>query len=68
MRKEVHIDEGMCDVGYHETPCEIPAETQVEAEGQPSVGVDGSAVSCTQVVVDPFPASWNEPAGLHIEV
>jgi hypothetical protein len=68
MRKEVHTDDGMCDVGHHETPRDIPMETQVEAEGQPSIGVDGSAVSCTQVIVDPFPASRNEPAGVHTEV
>jgi hypothetical protein len=30
--------------------------------------VDGSAVSCTEVVVDPFLASWNELAGVHTEV
>jgi hypothetical protein len=68
MGKEVRSDDGMCDVGHHETPREIPAETQVETEGQPSVGVDGSAVGCTQVVVDPFPASQNEPAGVYTEV
>jgi hypothetical protein len=30
--------------------------------------VNGSAVSCTEVVADPFPASRNEPAGVHSEV
>jgi hypothetical protein len=68
MREEVHAYEGKCDVGHHEPPREIPEETQVEAKRQPSVGVDGSAVICTQVVVDPFLASRNEPAGVHTEV
>jgi hypothetical protein len=54
MGEKVHTDDGMRDVGYDETPREIPAETHVEAEGQPSVGVDGSAVGCAQVVVDPL--------------
>jgi hypothetical protein len=56
------------DVGHHEPPLEIPAETEVEAERQPSAGVDGSADSCTEVVVGPFPASRNEPAGAHTDV
>jgi hypothetical protein len=30
--------------------------------------VDGSAVSSTEVVADPFFASRNEPAGAHAEV
>jgi hypothetical protein len=30
--------------------------------------VDGSAVSCTEVVVVLFPASWNDPAEVHAEV
>jgi hypothetical protein len=68
MRDEVHADGGMCDVGHHEPPREILAETQVEAERQPSVGVDGSAVGCIKVVVDPFMASRNEPTGVHTEV
>jgi hypothetical protein len=29
---------------------------------------DGGAVSRAEVVVDAFPASWNEPAGIHAEV
>jgi hypothetical protein len=68
MREEVDADERLCDVGYHESPREIPAETEVEAERQPSIGVDGSAVSCTKVVFVTFLASWNEPSGVHAEV
>jgi hypothetical protein len=30
--------------------------------------VDGSAVGCTEVVVDPVPAPRNEPKGVHAEV
>jgi hypothetical protein len=30
--------------------------------------VDGSTVSCTEVVVHPFPALRNEPAGVNAEV
>jgi hypothetical protein len=46
----------------------MPASTYVEAERQPSVGVDGSAISSTEVEVDPFLASRNESAGIHAEV
>jgi hypothetical protein len=61
----------MSDVGHHESPCEIPAESQVQAEGPQSVGRDcrdGCTFSCTEVVVDAFLASWKDPAGLHTEV
>jgi hypothetical protein len=68
MGEEVHSIEFLCDVGRYEQPREILAETQVEAEGQPSVNMDGSAVSCAQVVIDPFLASRNEPAGVHTKV
>jgi hypothetical protein len=37
MREEVDSDDGMCDIGHHEPPCEIPALSQVETEGQPYV-------------------------------
>jgi hypothetical protein len=40
----------------------------VEAEGQPSIGADGSAVICMEVTGDLFPASQNEPAGIEAEV
>jgi hypothetical protein len=30
--------------------------------------VDGSAISSTEVVVYPLPASWNDPARIHAEV
>jgi hypothetical protein len=58
----------MRDVGYRESPREIPAEAQIEAERQPSVGVDGSAVSYTQVVVDLFPTLQDEPVGVHTQI
>jgi hypothetical protein len=35
---------------------------------QPFVGVDGSVIGSTEVVVDPFLASRNEPTGVHAEV
>jgi hypothetical protein len=35
---------------------------------QPSISGDGSAISCTVVIVDVVSESWNEPAGLHTEV
>jgi hypothetical protein len=57
-----------CDVGHHESPREIWAQSQVAAERQPSVGGDGSAVSSTEIVVDAFFASRKEPAGLHAKV
>jgi hypothetical protein len=41
MKEEIVADEGMCDVGHHESPCEIPAESKVEAEEQPSVDGGG---------------------------
>jgi hypothetical protein len=65
MREEVHADAGMCDVGHHETPFEIPAQSHVEAAGQPSVCWDGSAVTRTEIVVDAFLASRNEAAGVY---
>jgi hypothetical protein len=54
MGEEADAVEGICDVGHHEPPCEIPAYSQVEAEGQPSIGRDGSAVSHAEVVLDAF--------------
>jgi hypothetical protein len=68
MRREGHADDGMRDVGYHGSPSEIPTEAQVEAERQPSVGVDGSVVSCTQVVIDPFSTSRDQPTGVHTQI
>jgi hypothetical protein len=68
MREEVDANEWMCDVGYHESPCEIPAYSWVEAEGQPSVGGDGSAVSRAEVVVVAYFASRNEPVRVYKEV
>jgi hypothetical protein len=61
MKQEVHANERICDVGHHEPPNEIPAETKVETERQTSVGVDGSTVISTEVVVNPVLASRNEP-------
>jgi hypothetical protein len=58
----------VCNVGHHEPSCEVLAWTQVEAERQPSVGVDGSAISSTVVIVEPFLAPRNEPAWVHAEV
>jgi hypothetical protein len=37
MREEVDASEGLCDIAYHKSPCEIPEYFQVEAEGQPSI-------------------------------
>jgi hypothetical protein len=41
---------------------------QVEAEGQPSVSRDGSAVSRTEVVVNTLPALWDSFSEKHAEV
>jgi hypothetical protein len=30
MGEEVSADEGMCDVGYHESPLEIPMYSQID--------------------------------------
>jgi hypothetical protein len=68
MREEVYTDEGMYDVGHHEPPREIPTYTQIETRRQSSVAVDSSAVSFTEVIVDSFPASRNDPAGVNAEV
>jgi hypothetical protein len=68
MGQEVHADDGMSDVGHHEPPREISAQTQVEAERQPSACVDGSAVSSTEDVVGAFLPSRDESAGVHAEV
>jgi hypothetical protein len=58
----------MCDVGCHESPREIPALFQVKNEGCSNVGGDCSAVNGTEVVVDAFFASRNEPAGVRTKV
>jgi hypothetical protein len=68
MREEFGPDEGLCDVGHHESPRELPALSQVKAEGQPSVGADGSAVSRAEVVVYTLPALWNKLAGVNAKV
>jgi hypothetical protein len=60
MGEEVDANEGVYDVGHHEPLREVLAQSQVEAEGQPSIGGDGSAIILTQVVVDTFLASWNK--------
>lgn len=44
MGEEIDGNEGMCDVGHHESPREISSYSQVQPEGQPSVGGAGSAV------------------------
>jgi hypothetical protein len=49
-------------------PCGAIEKGRFMGSCLPSISVDGSAVGCTQVVVDPFPASRNEPAGVHTEV
>jgi hypothetical protein len=61
-------DDRTSDVGHHESPREIAAESQVEVEGQLSVSVDGGAVGSAEVVTCPFSASWYEFAGEHAEV
>jgi hypothetical protein len=62
MVEELYTNDGVCDIGHDEPPRETPTETQVEAERQPYIGVDGSAISSTEVVVGPFFAALNEPA------
>jgi hypothetical protein len=67
MGQKVHTDDGSCDVDHDEPPREVPAYTEVEAERQPSVGLDVSAIS-TEVVVHALPVSRNEPAWIYAEV
>jgi hypothetical protein len=50
----------LCDVGHDKLLRKIPAWTQVQAERHPSVGVDGGAISSTDVVVHLLLASRNE--------
>jgi hypothetical protein len=70
MEEEVDAYDRTSDVGHHESPREIAAESQVEVEveGQPSVSVDGGAVGSAEVVTCPFSASWYEFAGEHADV
>jgi hypothetical protein len=42
--------------------------SRFEVEGQPSVGVDGSTVACTEVIVGLFSALRNEPVVVAAEV
>jgi hypothetical protein len=58
----------MCDVGHHKPPREILAYSHVEAEGQPSVGGDGSAISRVEVIIYTLLALCFELAGGHAEV
>jgi hypothetical protein len=66
--QEVCSNKRLCDVGHHEAPCELSAQSQVEAKRQPSVGGDGCAVGSTEIVINAFPALWNQLAGEHAEV
>jgi hypothetical protein len=68
MGEEIDPDEGLCDVGHHETPHQIPEYSQVTAERQPSVGGDGSAVTGAEVLAYTLPALWDQLAGEHAEV
>ena len=58
----------MRDIGHHEPPREFSAQAYVEVERQPSVRVDGGAISRTQVIVGTFHTSRDEPAGVYTEV
>jgi hypothetical protein len=52
MGQEVGSDEGLRDVGHHEPPREVPAQSQIEAEWQPSVCRNGGAIGRAEVVID----------------
>jgi hypothetical protein len=67
MEEEVGPDERLCDVGHDKSPHEIPAQSKVEAKGQPSVGEDGSAVSRAEVIIYSCPALRDEFTGVHTE-
>jgi hypothetical protein len=68
MGQKIGSDEGLRDVSNHESPREVPAQSQVEAEWQPSVCRNGSAIGRAEVVVNPGPALRDEPARKHAEV
>jgi hypothetical protein len=52
MGKEVGSDDGLGYVRYYEAPREVPPQSQVEAEGQPSISGDGRAVGRAEIIVD----------------
>jgi hypothetical protein len=50
--EEICTNDGAGYVGDDKTPREISAQSQVEAERQPAISMDGSAVSRAEVIVD----------------
>jgi hypothetical protein len=61
--QEVCSSERLSDVCSHEPPRELLAQSQFEAEGQPSVGGDGCAVGSAQIVIKTPPALWKSRGG-----
>jgi hypothetical protein len=68
MREKISSDEGLRDVRHHESPREVPAQPQVEAQWQQPVCGDGSTIGCAEVVVDSRPVPGDELAREHTEV
>jgi hypothetical protein len=55
----------LCDIGHHEPQREILAKSLVEAKRQPSLGGDGSAVSCAEVEAYAYSMLWDQFARGH---
>jgi hypothetical protein len=68
MGEEVGSDEGFCDVGHRKQPREIPAYSQVKAEGQSSIGGDDIEVIRADVVAYTLLALWDQLEEEHAEV
>jgi hypothetical protein len=68
MRKKIGSNEGLRDVRHHESPREVPAQPQVEAQWQPTVCGDGSTIGLAEVVVNSWPVLGDELAREHAEV
>jgi hypothetical protein len=66
--EEVGSDQGCCDVGNHKPPREISAQSQVEGERQPSIGLDCTAISCVKIVIHARSAMWEVLVGVHAEI
>lgn len=68
MVQKVGVSENVGVVGHHKPPCKISAESQVQAEGQPSLSGHGCAVGNAEIVINAPLALWNYLAGKQAEV
>jgi hypothetical protein len=66
--QEVGPNERVGDVGHHEPPRELSAQSQVEAWRQPSEGGDGCAVGNAEIVINALLALWDQLEWVHAEI